>query len=224
MIEGLPIWISLLFIITAITALLIFYYSNGKPNKLIVGLIIWTIFQSILGYNGFYQDTDPFPPRFLLVLVPTVLLILYGLTKKPLHWILENRNNKISTFLHTIRIPIEIVLLYLFLGQQIPELMTFEGRNFDIIAGITAPIIGFLWLEDKIGSKALLAWNIIALGLVLFIFGNGILSSELPIQQFGFDQPNRAVTYFPFILLPGLVVPIVIYTHITDIIKLMREQ
>jgi len=175
MIEGLPIWISLLFIITAITALLIFYYSNGKPNKLIVGLI-------------------------------------------------ENRNNKISTFLHTIRIPIEIVLLYLFLGQQIPELMTFEGRNFDIIAGITAPIIGFLWLEDKIGSKALLAWNIIALGLVLFIFGNGILSSELPIQQFGFDQPNRAVTYFPFILLPGLVVPIVIYTHITDIIKLMREQ
>ena len=70
----------------------------------------------------------------------------------------------------------------------------------------------------------LIIWNILALLLVLFIFANGILSSELPIQIFGFEQSNRAINYFPFILLPATIIPIVIYTHITDIIKLWKEK
>ncbi|GAA5221646.1 hypothetical protein GCM10025777_22760 [Membranihabitans marinus] len=107
---------------------------------------------------------------------------------------------------------------------MIPELMTFEGKNFDILAGITAPIIGFLWIKKFIGKKILIIWNVLALVLVLFIFVIGILSSELPIQIFGFEQPNKAVIYFPFILLPATIVPIVIYTHITDIIKLWKQK
>jgi len=117
----------------------------------------------------------------------------------------------------------EIVLLQLFIHKMIPELMTFEGRNFDIIMGITAPIIGFLYLKKWLRKKGLLVWNIIGLCLILFILLNGLLSAELPFQQFGFEQPNRALAYFPFVLLPATVVPIVIWTHLTDIIKLIRE-
>ena len=60
--------------------------------------------------------------------------------------------------------------------------------------------------------------------LILFVFANGILSSELPIQMFGFEQPTTAPNYFPFILLPATIVPIVIYTHLTDIIKLWNKN
>ena len=66
-------------------------------------------------------------------------------------------------------------------------------------------------------------WNIIGLILVLFIMIIGTLSADIPFQQFGFDQPNRGLQYFPFILLPALIVPLVIYAHITDIIKLKKE-
>lgn len=98
--------------------------------------------------------------------------------------------------------------------------MTFKGRNFDIIMGITAPIVGLLLLIQKLNKKALLVWNYIGLVLILFILANGILSAELPFQQFGFEQPNRGINYFPFILLPATIVPIVIWTHLSDIIKL----
>jgi hypothetical protein len=48
-------------------------------------------------------------------------------------------------------------------------------------------------------------------------------NTELPFQQFGFAQPNRAVNYFPYVLLPDTIAPIVIWTHISDIIKLRKE-
>lgn len=224
MIENLPNWINWIFVLTVVFAVVFFYYANGKSKKVTLLIVIWSVFQSILAFTGFYLNTDLIPPRFLFVLIPVLLFLIYGLTNKPKNWIIQNRRIEISTFLHTIRIPIEIVLFYLFTNKMIPELMTFEGRNFDIIAGITAPIIGFLWIKKIIGWKTLIIWNILALALVLFIFINGILSSELPIQMFGFEQPNKAINYFPFILLPATIVPIVIYTHITDIFKLWKEK
>ncbi|NLR91391.1 hypothetical protein [Flammeovirga agarivorans] len=223
MIENLPNWIDLTFIVTCISTIILFHFSNGKPKKLTLLIIVWSTMQSILAYIGFYQITDSIPPRFGLVLIPTTFLIIYGLLSKQQKWIFEKRETKISTFLHSIRLPVEIVLFGLYTHKMIPGLMTFEGRNYDIFMGITAPLIGLLFMKKIISKKALIAWNVIGLILVLFILFNGILSAELPFQQFGFEQPNRGINYFPFVLLPATIVPIVIWTHISDIIKLRKE-
>jgi hypothetical protein len=224
MIENLPNWIEGLFIVVCISTIILFYYSNGKPKRLTILIVIWSITQSALAYSGFYQNTDSIPPRFSLVLLPPAMLIIYGLIPKQHKWISENRNTIISTFLHSVRLPVEIVLLGLFTYGMIPELMTFEGRNYDILIGITAPVVGWLFLRRNMSNQILLIWNILGLLLVLFILINGLLSSELPFQQFGFEQPNRAINYFPFILLPAMIVPIVIWTHLSDIIKLRKEM
>lgn len=223
MIEHLPNWINILFIATTLVTIIFFYFANNKPNRLMLVFLLWVVLHSVLALNGFYQDTLATPPRFTLVIIPSTLIIVYGLLPKQRTWILKNRNTRISTFLHTIRIPMEFVLLYLFIYKMIPELMTFEGRNFDIAAGISAVVVGCLHITNKISKRWLLVWNVFGLILILFILVNGILSAELPFQQFGFDQPNRALNYFPFILLPAIVVPIVIYTHLSDIIKLRAE-
>ena len=223
MIENLPNWIETLFTITCLLTIGFFYYSNGKPKGLTLLIIIWSIAQSILAYVGFYQITYSMPPRFGLVLIPTTVFIIYGLLPKQQKWVLEKRDMKVSIFLHSVRLPVEIVLFGLYTYKMIPELMTFEGRNYDILMGITAPIIGWLFIKQKVSKKILMGWNIIGFILVLFILFNGILSAELPFQQFGFEQPNRAVNYFPFVLLPATIVPIVIWTHISDIIKLRKE-
>ena len=149
MIPNLPNWTNLLFVLTTIVAIAFFYYSNGKPKKLGVFVLIWATFQSTLAYNGFYENPKETPQRFLLVVLPMILLMVYGLTSKYRHELLKIRNTKISTFLHVVRIPVEIILLHLFLNKMLPELATFEGRNFDILAGITAPIIGLLYLKNK---------------------------------------------------------------------------
>lgn len=224
MIEGLPSWINGLFLLTTGITILLFYFANGRKKSLLVLLLAWTIMQSALAISGFYQITNTFPPRFLLVLLPTTILIVVGLLPKYRKSLVGSRNRALSTFLHTVRIPVEIVLLYLFINKMVPELMTFEGRNFDILAGLSAPIMGMLILTKRAGIGLLIAWNVAALFLVSFILFNGILSAELPFQQFGFEQPNRAVTYFPYVLLPAVIVPIVLYTHLSDIILLLKER
>jgi len=223
MIENLPNWINLTFIVTCILTIGLFHISNGKPKKLTLLIIFWSVMQSFLAYFGFYQITDTIPPRFGLVLIPITFLIVYGLLPKQQIWFLEQRETKISTLLHSVRFPVEIVLFGLFAHKMIPELMTFEGRNYDILIGITAPVFGYLFMKQKTSIKTLLVWNVIGLILVLLILFNGILSFELPFQQFGFEQPNRAINYFPFVLLPATIVPIVIWTHLSDIIKLKKE-
>jgi len=223
MIENLPNSIELLFIATCILTIGLFYYSNGKPKRLTFLIILWSMVQSALAYVGFYQITDSIPPRFGLVLIPATVLIIFGLLPKQQEWVSEKRDTTVSTFLHSVRLPVEIVLFGLFTNKMIPELMTFEGRNYDIILGITAPIIGWLFIKKKVNKQVLLLWNIVGLAFVLFILVNGILSAALPFQQFGFEQPNRALNYFPFVLLPATIVPIVIWTHLSDIFKLKKE-
>lgn len=222
MITNLPVWINGLFLITTLVTILFFHLSNGKPTKTTCLILVWAILHSPLAYSGFYQDTTAFPPPFGLILIPVFLVIICSLLFNRDN-IIANRNTQLSTFLHTVRIPVELVLLQLYLHEMVPELMTFEGRNFDILIGISAPLIGMLLLKNRISKKALLIWNIIGLCFVTFILINGLLSAELPIQQFAFDQPNRAVTFFPFILLPAVVVPIVIWTHTVDILKLIKH-
>lgn len=224
MIELLPNWIDVLFSLTVVATIIFFYFSNGKAKLATAIIVLWSIIQSVLAYQGFYQNATAMPPRFALVLVPSTLFIIYGLLPRQQRWLLKNRNSRISTFLHTVRLPVEIVLFGLFTHKMVPELMTFEGRNFDIIMGITAPVIGFLLIRGKLNKKILLTWNVVGLILVSFILFNGLLSAELPFQQFAFEQPNRAVAYFPFVLLPATVVPIVIWTHISDIILLRKQR
>jgi len=103
--------------------------------------------------------------------------------------------------------------------------MTFSGRNFDILAGITAPIIYFVCFRDSAISNRLLLliWNFISLLLLLNIVINAILSLPFPFQQFAFDQPNIAVLYFPFTWLPSCIVMAVLFSHLIAISRLAKK-
>jgi peptidoglycan/LPS O-acetylase OafA/YrhL len=224
MIENLPFWINALFIVVTIVTIVLFYFSNGKSLKIVLVIVGWSVIQSILAFQGFYLNHKTIPPRFTLVILPALLLLIYGCLPRNFNPIIDRRNLTFSTLLHAVRFPIEIVLFYLFLHQMIPEIMTFHGFNFDIITGAAAPVLSILYRKNKLNKLVLLIFNSIGLILVFTILIIGLLASQLPFQQYGLEQPNRAVNYFPFILLPATVVPIIIYTHITDLIKLSRQQ
>ena len=54
MIETIPIWVEILFIIVFLITLLFFYLSNGQPVKLLVLICAWALVQSGLALSGFY--------------------------------------------------------------------------------------------------------------------------------------------------------------------------
>lgn len=221
MIKELPIYIPIAFLL--ITAYVIFaFVKSNKLKKFTLPIIFgWSILISILAYIGFYHYTegDSFS-TFPLVLIPVTIFIIYMCRNKSFY---ESRDLRWSTAVHIIRFPVELLLFQLAIRELLPIEMTFKGWNFDIIPGVTSILI-LLWMKfGNVNRKFLLIWNIIGLVFIMFILTNGFLSQELIYKNFGYSVPNRAIAYFPMILLGGVIVPLVIYTHISDIILLSKK-
>ena len=230
----LPTYISLLFGLTTAVTLLAFVWAVKNADaekvrkqalKIGVGLFAWLLLQAVLSLNNQYNsDLDAFPPMIMLTgIFPAVLMILVVFLTRKGRQFTDSLPLKQLTYLNTVRIPVELVLYGLFLYKAVPELMTFEGRNFDILAGITAPFVAYFGLtQTKLSRRTLLIWNVICLGLLLNIVVNALLSAPSPIQQFAFDQPNTAVLNFPFSWLPTFIVPIVLFGHLASIRQLLQ--
>lgn len=232
MIENLPQSVSILFIVTTFLAVGIFIYAVKRgafastATKILNFLIpFWLFFQAVLALGGFYLKTDAMPPRLpLFGILPTLLtiILLFVFARKDF---ISRLPLKTLTVLSGIRIPVEIVLLWLFQAGQVPQLMTFEGRNFDILSGITAPLVAWLAFRGgKINRPLLIIWNLVALGLLINVVVHAVLSFPLPFQQLAFEQPNRAVLYFPFVWLPTVVVPVVLFCHLASLWQLFANR
>jgi hypothetical protein len=200
----------------------LFIKAANYSRSVVVMLTIWTILQSALGLSGFYSDSHTMTGRFpLLVLPPLIFLVSLFVTKKGKTFI-DGLNIRTLTILHIIRIPVEIVLFLLFVHHAVPKAMTFEGTNFDIFSGLSAPLIDYFgFSKKKLGKPVLIAWNIVCILLLLNVVTNAALSLPARFQQFGFEQPNIAIGYFPFLLLPSCLVPLVLFSNLAAIRKLV---
>ncbi len=220
--ENLPSYVYLVFGLTVLAALFLFYKATNHSKTFLIIIASWMIAQTVVSLSGFYKITNSVPPRVgLLLLPPLVMTIILFSTKKGRIFI-DSLNIKTLTLFHIIRVPVELTLFWLFMHKFVPELMTFEGRNFDILSGISAPVIYyFSFVKKKISRSVILIWNFVCLGLLINIAVNAILSVPGAFQQFAFDQPNVGILMFPFVFLPSVLVPLVLFSHLTAIRRIL---
>ncbi|MES2747144.1 MAG: hypothetical protein V4648_02130 [Bacteroidota bacterium] len=223
--ENLPVYISVFFGLTTLVSIALFWKATHYSKSFLAILLFWIGIQTALSLSGFYKVNSTLPPRFTLALLPIIVLIIVTFLSKRGRTFMDSLDGKTLTIFSVIRIPVEIVLFLLFTHKAIPELITFEGRNFDILSGITAPIIYYFgFVKKRLNKTILLIWNFVCLGLLLNVVFYALLSIPSPIQQFAFDQPNIAVAYFPFILLPSCLVPMVLFSHLVVIRQLLTSK
>ncbi|MFN8144571.1 MAG: hypothetical protein U0073_09140 [Bacteroidia bacterium] len=198
--------------------------DNLKSRKyaLRVGavLLIWLAVTRQLSSLHFLDNWSALPPHFLVLIVPPVAgILLLAFSKNfskfllhvPAHWLIN---------IQSFRIVMELILWGLFLNDIIGKQMTFEGRNFDVLVGISALILAVAVKRGKLKSKFwLYAWNVAGLILLLNIVIVAILSTPLPFRVFTDGPPNSMIAYFPFVWLPSFVVPVAFAMHVFSIRK-----
>jgi len=235
MIQNLPPYISLAFGITTIATLLLFIWTirNSDSNltrkkaiPIFLCLAFWLVIQAALTLNNTYNsNTNTFPPKIIATgILPALIVIVLIFATANGRSFIDTLPLKNLTYLNIVRIPVEITLYWLFLNKAIPQLMTFEGRNFDIIAGVSAPFIAYFALTKTNLRKTVLIWHIFCLGLLANIVINALFSAPSPFQKFAFDQPNIAILNFPFSWLPTFIVPIVLLAHLVSIRQLIKNK
>ncbi len=205
----------------ATTLLTMYGFHRIVKNKWATNLLLLQfVLQGAIAFSGFYLNENSLPPRFVLAVLPAFALIGLAFFSESGKKMIADIDLPALTYLHAIRVPVEIVLLWLFFEKLVPIEMTFEGRNFDILSGITAPIIGFWVFKNHIQRKRiLLIWNILCLLLLINIVATAILCAPTPLQQLAFEQPNIGIFSVPFIWLPSVVVPIVLFAHLVAIYR-----
>lgn len=225
MIPNLPIYISLTFLAAVAYTFIVLLQASNQNKRVRWGILIWLVVFGVTALYGFFANTNATPPRIPLLMVPSIILMVSLFITKRGRAFIDQLDSKLLTWLSIVRIPVEICLLWLFLEGQIPEIMTFEGRNWDIIAGVTAPIIAFLYFNRRlIGNRLFLVWSILGVILLLNIIVHAVLSVPSPIQQFDFEQPNVGILYFPFVWLPSFVAPAVLFSHFVLIRKIVNAK
>jgi hypothetical protein len=225
MVHSLPSYISFIFGLTALVSI-VWFAAATKSKTFIVVIVCWAILQTILGLSGVYQDTTAMPPKIMLLgVLPALITITITFLSRKGKLFIDNINLRTLTYFHSIRVPVEIVLLLLFKNGLVPINITFEGTNFDLFSGVTASVVAFFAFRSTVvNKKLLLVWNIICLLLLLNVVITAILAAPLPFQKIAFDQPNVAILYFPFNLLPAVVVPLVFFGHLVAIRQLIKHQ
>jgi hypothetical protein len=226
MLETIPAYISAIFIATVLLTLYLFVRSTSNKTIVLIVSIVWLVLQGRIAYSGFYDDTETMPPHFSLAVLPALLGIVLLFVTREGRMFIDKINLRSITLLSVVRIPVELVLYWLYIHKAVPQLMTFEGRNFDIVSGITVPVIYFICFTNHTISnrRVLLVWNIISLLLLINIVVNAILSLPFSFQQFAFEQPNVAVLYFPFVWLASFIVMVVLFSHLVSISRLIKNK
>lgn len=200
---------------------------RNKSGKIFLGAAAWIGLQALFSLIGIYtENLMALPPKiFVFGIFPTLLLILWLFISRSGRKFIDSLPIEKITYIHIVRVPVEFGLLWLSIEKLIPNILTFEGWNFDIFMGLTAPVvIYFGFVRQKINSKVLLAWNIIGVPVLLFVVVLGVLSAPFPMQQLAFDQPNYGLLYFPFSWLPTFIVPLVLLGHLISIRQLIMAK
>ncbi len=197
--------------------------AGGRNRAFVaIALLIPLVVHGILSIQGYYRDFSTSPPLIMGVAagmaIAGVAVVAFGR-----RWI-ECLSLKRLTWLHVVRVFVEIILLGLYLEKQVPRQMTFAGANYDIIAGLTAPLAAWAFIRPgRVRRKALIVWNVACLLLLVNVVTIAVLSAPTPFQQLNFSRPNVAVGFFPFTLLPVFVVPVVLFCHLASLRLLLMN-
>jgi len=192
-------------------------------RQFILGVLGWALLVSFLAWIQFFAEFSAIPPRFIIVLLVPLLTIL-GLTifSSDLAEILRHVPPAHLVYIQSFRIVVELLIWLLFLQDLLPIQMTFEGYNFDVLTGLTAPIVAYFCFVKKQWPRwVAIAWNFTGLVLVFTIITISVFSFPTPFRYFMNEPANRIVAQFPFVWLPAILVTIAYSMHFFSLKQLL---
>ena len=174
----------------------------------------WMLLTDGLARAGLLGTFD-FPPRIILLFIPgtvgTMMLARRSIASAaPWSWLIG---------LQTFRVVVELLIHGAVERGIAPPQLTWTGLNFDIVTGVTAPIVAWLVVQGKIGRRGIWVWNLMGMALLLLVVSVAVLSMPIPIQRFHPD--NTWVVGAPYIWLPCVFVFAALWLHVLSFRKLL---
>ncbi|GAB3836256.1 hypothetical protein [Hymenobacter jeollabukensis] len=201
--------------------------GNPVPRRALpltaAALAFWLGLTAALAAAG-ALSFDARPPRLLLLLPLPLLATVLLARSAAVGRLLDALPRAGLLYLQSMRVAVELVLWLLFLAGAVPRQMTFEGLNWDVLTGLTAPVVAYFCFTRRSWPwQVAVGWNVLGLALLLNIVTIALLSAPTPFRQFWNEPANVVISQFPFVWLPLFIVPVAYTSHVLSLRQLWRR-
>ena len=125
----------------------------------------------------------------------------------------------------TFRLILETIFVYSVAAGILHENVTIKGYNYDMIFACTSLITALIIYKTKqLPKQLLLAWNYLGLLVIAVIISLFITTIYLP-EIYGPNTPIFPTDFgfYPYVLVPGFLMPSAIFIHVLSIIQLKNS-
>ena len=187
-----------------------------SKRLLIVILVSWVGYLALMGNLGFFNDNS-LPPRVpLFLILPIFLSLFLWLRKAGSKLIIQSIPFYFPVAIQSFRVVVELLIHATYGQGLLPRIVTYEGVNFDILVGLTAPLATGLHYRGIIGDRVLLGWNFVSLTVLASTVSTFVIAFYFG-DQLNIPKFPMVVGNLPFIFLPGIMVPFAVFMHIISI-------
>ena len=220
-----PATLGLLLLVAVVVGLFLRGVSIAGSRAAAAAAVVgaWMAYSGILAAKGMLLDPDSVPPPLIRILAPGLLLVFIA-AFSPFGARLAKHLGYASLIgFHAFRLPLEGLLWWFHRQGRLPVQMTFEGRNLDILTGLSAIVVAALAWRGKAGRKTALAWNLAGLALLINIMSVAILSIPGPLRAFHNEPANTLVLHFPYVWIPAIFVMAALFGHLVLFRKIRAD-
>lgn len=185
------------------------------------GLGLWLAILGLMALSGFFASGKEMPLRLAVAILPPLIVVVVLLFSKKLRLVLLLIPSSWLIYAQSFRILTELAYWIGFRGGYVPPQMTFEWLNYDIIVGVTAPMAGYVFFgRGRFHRFQAVYWNVFGIALLLNTMVIAIFSMPSSFRVFMTHIDSSFLTQFPFIWIPGFVVPVAVALHLFSLKQL----
>jgi hypothetical protein len=199
----------------------------NKGTLRMLGLAtIWLVYLFVLQKSELILDKSLPPKLPFLIFVPFIIFTIIFSRNSKSNQALIAMPKSWLVYLQSFRIIVEVIILYTFFEGVIPQSASFEGYNFDVVMGITAPFVAYFLFKDGVKNLLLArVWNVFGIIMILFV-AMIIVTSYYQPSLWGSKVVLVKDEFFsyPYILLPAFLAPMGILFHVVSLLQLQTKK
>ena len=210
-----------------VVAFLSFALARTLPGRLTVAGVLAAWFALVLAI-GATGALDPafglgVPGLGLTVALPVAVLAGAFFTLTPIRDAMLAIPLPALVAVNAIRV-LGVIFVILHAAGELPAPFAPSAGWGDIFVGVTA--LPVAWSMLRFGARArplALLWNTIGIADLINAVALGALSAPGPIQVFAGPPSSGAMTTLPWLMIPGFLVPSLMFIHIIVFYRLAKE-
>lgn len=194
------------------------------PLAVSLALALWLGLTAAIAQSGALSVFESLPPR-LMMLPMSALVVLVVVTRgATFRRLLAATPPAWPVALMSFRVVVELMIWQLYKSGAMPRQMTFEGRNFDVLVGLSAPVIAHGLANGRLGRRAAILWNVAGLALLLNVVVIAVTSVPGPTRLDWGGEPLTIVATAPFVWLPAFLVPVAVFGHVSSLRQVLARR